>query len=66
LARTFSDHPQYRGLAQSTLCQSPALEDLTTSREEREPMFIRDGDQLFRQIFRLGCLPRGDRRNALL
>ena len=56
--------PLHRGLANSALRQSPPLEDLTTSREECEPMFIRDGDQLFREIFGLGCLPRGDRRNA--
>src|SRR5215472_16880682 len=44
--------------------QGAALEDLAKSREEREPMFIRKGDQLVPKLFRLGRLPCRKRRQA--
>jgi len=50
--------PLHSGLALPTLCHGSALEDLVKSREEREPMLIRKGGQLIRELFGLGRFPR--------
>src|SRR5262249_57430260 len=61
--QTLAD-PVYSGSALSARRQGPALEELAKSREEREPMFIRKGDQLVPKLFRFGRLPCRKRRQA--
>src|SRR5215813_3397047 len=56
--------PLHRGQALSPLRQGPALEDLAKSREECEPMLIRNSDQLISELLCFGRLPCGKRHQA--